>query len=165
MKKLILGTSGAGKTYLSKYFSNKGLNAFDADEIEDLHGWYNWKKEKVKFPYDAGKEFMDNHEFLWNRQVLENFLKNHQDIYFFGNSGNALKMVDLFDQVFYLDVPDGIRLERLNHQTRKNPMGKTQEQKKEILDWDKFNKREAVNVGAVLIDSTLTPEEILKLIA
>ena len=49
MKILIMGSSGSGKTHLSKEFSKRGFNAFDADEIEGLHGWYNWKKEKVKF--------------------------------------------------------------------------------------------------------------------
>ena len=132
MRILIIGSSGSGKTFLSEEFSKRGLNAFDADEIEGFHGWYNWKKEKVKFPHDAGPKFMDNHEFLWNRKVLQNFLNQYQNVFIFGMSENILEMKDLFDKVYYLRVPDKVLLKRLDHPARKNPMGKTDYQKEQV---------------------------------
>lgn len=159
-----MGSSGSGKTYLAKYFAGKGLNAFDADEIDGLHGWYNWKKEKVKFPRNAGKEFMDNHNFLWNREFLENFLSQNPEIYLFGNSGNVVEMADLFDKIYYLEVPNEVILKRLDHPSRGNQMGKTDYQKQEVLRWNKENKEDAKTMKAEFIDGTLTAEEIYKLI-
>lgn len=164
MEVLIIGSSGSGKTYLSKRFKEFGVNAFDADEIDGLHGWYNWKKEKVHFPHDAGKEFLDNHNFLWSREFLEDFLSKNSKVYLFGNSGNVDQMADLFDKVYYLRVPDNIILERLDHPSRENPMGKTDYQKKEVLKWNHENRQDAERIGAQFVDGTLTAEEIYELI-
>lgn len=164
MKILILGPSGAGKTYLAKEFKKMGLNAHDSDQIEGLRGWYDWENKKVPFPIDADKEFFDNHQFLWNREFLENFLANNPDIYLFGNSGNIPEVINLFDKVYFLKVPEDIILERLDHQSRKNPIGKTDYQKKVVLEWTRENEKEVVELGAKLIDGTLTPKEILSLI-
>lgn len=164
MKILIIGPSGAGKTHLSKEFRKMGLNAFDADELEGLHGWYNWQKKRVRFPHDAGKEFLDNHEFLWDRKFLENFLAQNPDVYLFGNSGNASKMADLFDKIYFLKTPKEILLERLDHQSRTNPMGKTEAQKQAVIEWAEKNEKDARRLNAEFLDGTLSAEEILKLI-
>lgn len=160
MKVLILGPSGSGKTYLSKEFRKMGLNAVDADDLKGLHGWYNWKKEKVEFPRDAGAEFLDNHEFLWDRKFLENFLNQNPDLYLFGAAGNITEISDLFDKLYTLRVPDKILIERLDHTSRTNPMGKTDYQKQEVLKWNKENREEAERIGAEFVDGTLTAKEI-----
>ena len=164
MKTLIPGPSGAGKTFLSKEFRKMGINAFDADELDGLHGWYDWQKKRVPFPKNGGKEFMDNHEFLWDRKFLENFLIENPDVYLFGNSGNMTNMIDLFDRVYYLNVPKELLIKRLDHQSRTNPMGKTDEQKQIVIQWAEENEREAKNLGIQFVDGTLSIEEILKII-
>ena len=165
MKILILGTSGSGKTFFSKKFRKAGRNAFDADGLDELHGWYDWEKKKVPFPKDAGKEFLENHEFLWDRRFLENLLAKNPDIYLFGHSGNIPEISDLFDKIYFLKVPPKILIKRLDHKTRKNPMGKTDYQKQTIIKWAGENEKEAKELGAEFVDGTLASEEILKLIA
>lgn len=161
MKILILGSSGSGKTYLSNKFIELGEKAVDADEIDGLHGWYDWQKRRAKFPKDASKEFLDNHEFLWDRNLLQEYLRKNPDIYFFGMSGNVFKMLDLFDKVYYLSVPDSVILERLDYSTRANPMGKTDFQKKAVLDWEKELRKRVEKFNIPKIDGTLSAGEIL----
>lgn len=164
MKVLIMGSSGSGKTFLSKEFSRLNVNSVDADEIEGLHGWYNWKNEKVRFPRDADKDFLDNHEFLWDRAVLKDFLDKNPDIYFFGMSGNVFEMLDLFDKVYYLNIPADTILARLDHPSRTNPMGKTDYQKQAILEWEKQIRKLAEEHNIQAVDGTLTTKEILKIV-
>lgn len=165
MKKiLILGSSGSGKTHLSSALRKYGLNAVDADEIKDLHGWYDSKRNEVEFPKDAGKNFFDAHSFLWNREVLIEFLKRNPNVYLFGMSGNAFDMIDLFDKVYFLDAPENVIKKRLQHPNRVNPMGKTSYQREVAAEWAKLIKERAIDLELAFIDATLVPEEIYKLI-
>src|SRR3989338_10385648 len=93
---LILGPSGAGKTYISASLRSKGINALDSDLIEGLSDWFDGNGNRVSYPTDADKEFLDNHEFLWNREFLKIFLESQKEIYLFGMSGNVFDMLDLF---------------------------------------------------------------------
>ncbi len=160
MKVLIMDPSGAGKTYLSKELKNLGINAVDADSIEALHSWYDGKGNKVSFPENAGREFLDNHSFLWNREFLKNYLKENPDVYLFGMSGNAFDMLDLFDKVYFLKVPPVVIDERLQHESRENPMGKTEYQRKIAVEWAMEIEKKAKEKGIAFLDATLSPEKI-----
>ena len=162
MKVLILGPSGAGKTYLSKELKKQGLNTVDADTIDSLHSWYNGNEEKVEYPEDSDAEFLDNHSFLWDKSYLKDYLDQNPNIYMFGASGNIFDMLDLFDEVFYLDVPGEIMSDRLQHETRENPMGKTEYQRKNAISWGNELKQKAKDLGITFIDATQTPEAIYK---
>ncbi|MDB5260487.1 MAG: hypothetical protein JWN37_718 [Candidatus Nomurabacteria bacterium] len=165
MKILILGPSGSGKTYTSFYLRRKNINAFDADTIPGLAGYFDSKGNEVEFPIGAGKEFLDTHEFLWSREFLKVFLKKNNDVYLFGMAGNAFDMVDLFDKVFFLNAEQEVLAERLRHESRENPMGKTDYQLQNALNWATEIEEEARGLGIKMIDANLPPEEIFKIIS
>jgi dephospho-CoA kinase len=160
MSVLVFGPSGAGKTYLSQELKKMGLHAVDADDIKELHSWYDGQGNKITFPENAGEEFLDNHSFLWDTPALLAFLNNNSDIYIFGVSGNVLDMLRYFDRVFYLDVPEDVQDERLQHETRENPMGRTEYQRKNAIAWGRGLREKAKELGIPFIDATLTPKEI-----
>jgi adenylate kinase family enzyme len=160
MKVLIIGPSGSGKTYLTQELKKLGLNVVDADSIEGLHSWYDRGGKKVEFPENAGKDFLENHSFLWDRNFLINYLKENPDIYIFGLSGNIFEVIDLFDKVYYLDVPPQVIQERLQYEDRKHPMGKTAYQRKLIVEYTEQVKEKARSLGLTFLDGTLTPKEI-----
>jgi len=163
MKILVTGSSGAGKTYFAQEFKKMSINAFDSDLIPNLDSWY-YKEEKVSAPEIIDKEFLDNHSFLWNRKVLEEFLQNHPDVIIFGMSGNAFEMRDLFDKVYFLKVPPKIINVRVQHESRENPMGKTEEQWTAVLEWGAMIEKEARKLGFEFIDGTLAPKELLNIL-
>ena len=92
MSVLIFGPSGAGKTFLSKELRSLGLNSIDADTIGELNYWYNGNGEKIDYPEDVDKEFLDNHSFLWDKQYLKDYLESNPGVYLFGASGNIFDM-------------------------------------------------------------------------
>lgn len=73
-------------------------------------------------------------------------------------------MFDLFDRVYYLDVPDGVQDERLQHESRENSMGNTEYQRKNAIDWGHDLRRKAQNLGIEFIDATKSPSEIFELL-
>ncbi len=164
MKILVMGPSGAGKTYLTKELSRFGVNAVDSDDLLGLYAWYDCKKEKVPFPEDFSQDFLDNHQFLWDRFFLENFLKHNQNVYLFGMAGNVFEMLDLFEKVYFLKVPEDVIIKRLDHKSRENPMGKIEHQKRAVLEWSREIEEKADKLKVQKIDGTLTSIEIFQII-
>ena len=160
MKVLIFGPSGAGKTHLSERLKKQGLNSIDADTIKNLSSWFDGSGNKVNYPEDADAEFLDNHSFLWDKDYLSKYLAAHPDIYLLGASGNIFEMFDLFDKVYYLDVPDDVQNERLQHESRENPMGNTEYQRQNAISWGNELKQKAKNLKITFIDATKNTEDI-----
>ena len=74
-KILIIGPSGSGKTSICTTLSKRGMNAVDADLVPGLSCWFDGHGNEVECPKNADQNFLDNHEFLWNRQFLEGYLR------------------------------------------------------------------------------------------
>lgn len=165
MKVLVFGPSGAGKTYVSSELRKLGYNAVDADTINDLSAWYDGEGNKVMYPQEADSGFLDNHSFLWNKDFLREYLKDTHDIYLFGVSGNIFDMLDLFNRVYFLKIDSETQKERLKHDSRENPMGKTEYQRENAVKWGKELEEEAERFKIPFIDASLTPEEIFNLIS
>ncbi len=161
MKVLITGPSGSGKTYLSKELKKLGLNTVDADTIKGLSAWYDGNNNQVEYPIDAGPDFFDNHSFLWNKEFLKEYLRDKTDIYILGLSGNILNMLDLFDKTYYLDISPQVMDERLQHPSRKNPMGNTEFQRKNAIQWSHEFKKKALNKKLTVINAEQTADKIL----
>ncbi len=163
---LIIGPSGSGKTYISATLRRQGVNAPDADLIEGLSDWFGAGGKQVTYPENADKEFLDNHEFLWDRNFLSKFLQEQQNnIYLFGMSGNVFNMMDLFDKVYFLKTSPEILAQRLRHESRENPMGKTDYQLQNALNWGREIEKEAKKLNIEMIDANQTPEQIFSIVS
>ena len=163
---LIIGPSGSGKTYISAMLRRQGTNAPDADLIGGLSGWFGAGERQVTYPENADKEFLDKHEFLWDRNFLSKFLQEQQnDVYLFGMSGNVFDMIDLFDKVYFLKTSPEILAQRLRHESRENPMGRTDFQLQNTLNWGKKIEEEAKKLNIEMIDANQTPKQIFSAIS
>lgn len=161
---LIIGPSGSGKTYVSAKLRLAGANAPDGDLIEGLSDWFDSQGNKVNCPPGADKNFLDTHEFLWDKDFLKNYLKNQDEVYLFGMSGNVFDMIDLFDKVYFLKASPELLKERLRHESRENPMGRTDYQLQNAISWAKEIEEKARVFGIPMIDASLSPEDIFKII-
>lgn len=157
---LVTGPSGSGKTYISAMLRKQGIHAVDADLVKGLSGWFNGNGEEVNYPPDADKEFLDTHEFLWNKDFLRKFLKEQDEIYLFGMSGNVFDTIDLFDKVYFLQVSQERLASRLRNESRENPMGKTDYQLKNALDWANHMEEIARRLGIRIINANQTVKQI-----
>lgn len=157
---LIIGPSGSGKTYVSAALREKGINAVDADFVEGLSDWFDGNGKKVECPADAGPEFLNSHEFFWDRGFLGKFLEGQNGVYLFGASGNVFDMLDLFDKTYFLKASPELLAKRLRHESRENPMGKTGYQLQNALKWAKEIEQKATDLRIEMINADQAPEVI-----
>jgi len=163
---LIIRPSGSGKTYISASLRNQGVNAPDADLVDGLSGWFGAAGKQVTYPENADKEFLDNYEFLWDKNFLSKFLQEQEnDIYLFGMSGNVFEIIDLFDKVYFLKTSPEILAQRLRHESRENPMGRTDYQLQNALNWAKEIEERAKKLDIEMIDTNQAPEKIFSKIS
>ncbi len=162
-KVLIIGPSGSGKTHISAELKKQGINAIDADLVPGLSGWFDKDGKEVEYPEDAGKEFLDNHEFLWGKNFLKDYLEEQGAVYLFGLSGNVFSVIDLFDKVYFLKVEPEVLARNLRHASRGNPMGRTDYQLEKALKYAEEIEQKAKERGIEIINATgKSPEQIFE---
>ncbi len=158
---LIIGISGSGKTYIVQKLKNKYPSIYDSDEIQGLSDWFDWDKKPVEFPKNTDKKWLKEHEFLWDREVLQKFIEENEPVIIFGLSGNCFTMLDLFDGFYYLDIKPSEVKKRLRSKDRLNPMGKTKEQADLVIKYMKSIRRKATGLKIPFIDANQSPEQIM----
>jgi len=158
---LVIGISGSGKTYIVQELKDKYPFIHDSDEIQGLSNWFDWDEKPVEFPKDADKKWLQEHEFLWDRKVLQKFIQENEPVIIFGLSGNCFSMIDLFDEVYYLGINPAEIKERLRSQNRLNPMGKTKEQADSVIKYMKTIHCKAEELKIPFIDANQSPEQII----
>lgn len=142
---LLLGPPFSGKTYISKTLRAAGVNAYDSDNISGLSGWFDAAGKIVGGP----QPWKQGARWLWNQERLAGFLAEQtEDLYLFGNSQNALEMVEMFDHVFYLQIPAGELERRFKDNERAHSFGQKEDERE-------ITRNTHRNVPAVAVDHQL----------
>jgi dephospho-CoA kinase len=161
MKVLVFGPSGSGKTYISRALKKSGVNAFDAEEIENLSAWFDKNGKKISDPQTAGEAA--GAAFVWDKRALKKFLNKFSEVYVFGGSGNVFNVFDLFDKVYFLKIDPQLQKERiLNASDRNHNMDFN---KNEIIIWGDWFEEEARKRSIPFIDGSKTAQEIFEIIS
>lgn len=163
MKVLVIGPSASGKSYISRKLKAVGINAFDAEEIEGLENWYNRDGKKVPAPATADEALNGGYAFLWSRKTLTKFLARFNDVFVFGGSGNVVRMFDLFDRVYCLQISPELQRERLCNGTRPTPQMDAGNDG--LVIWGDWFEKMAREQNIPLINADQTPEAIYQLIS
>jgi shikimate kinase len=157
---LVTGPSGSGKTYIAKALQKDEINAVDADDIPNLGVWLDKKAKKVKFPHNASSEWLHEHEYIYDENVLISYLKQQKSVLLFGISSNIFYLLHLFSKTFYLSPTPELLEKRLSSPQRRNPMGKTKEQRDEVISsLEEFSKK-AQEYGFTTLNADQSPKEI-----
>jgi len=165
-KILITGIPYSGKSYVSAFLKKNGENVVDADSIKGLGKWFDKSGNIVDFQADATKEWLDSHDFLWDENFLRSWLEEQKPtIYIFGLATNVLKLVDLFDKAYYLDVSPEVLKQRFVENKRANPMGQTEEQQAAIMNDLSGFAQKVKDKGLIFVQADQSPEDIYKIVS
>jgi broad-specificity NMP kinase len=139
---LIEGVSGTGKTSVCQELSRRGYTAIHGDRELRYQG------RPTTF---ASPQIRHAHN-LWDVEKVRRLAANQDDevTFFCGGSRNFEQFIDLFDQVFILDVDVATLNERLD--SRPDDWGKNQSERELILRL--HATKEDVPSGGIIIDAT-----------
>lgn len=162
MKVLVFGSAGTGKSFITQALRLEGINAWDADDIEGLSGWFDIEGNQVEVPASAFEALENHYAFLWNKTFLSRLVDLHHHFYLFGGSGNVFEVLDLFDRVYCLTVDPETQRQRLLERAAPDP-GRHRFDDSPVI-WGQWFEKEARKRHIACIDGTLTPKQIWELI-
>ena len=126
---LIEGVSGTGKTSVCHELRRRGYVAVNGDrELRDMA--YRESQKTAGFSNEAEAQHASN---LWNVEKVKELAANHDSevTFFCGGSRNFQQFIDVFDEVFILEVDAKTLNERLDN--RPDDWGKSKNQRELIL--------------------------------
>ena len=151
---LIDGVSCAGKTTVGNELQKRGYQVIHGDR--ELAYWGNLKTED---PIDG--RITENRAWIWNVDQVNALVadQNHAVTFFCGGSRNSGHFIDLFDDVFVLDID----LDTLNRRLAARPKdewGGTASEG-ESFARHQHKTKEGLPEHAVIIDSTAPLSEVV----
>lgn len=144
---LIDGVSCAGKTTVCRELEQRGYQVIHGDD--ELAYWGDLKTEH---PLTGSTD--EDRSWLWDVAKVNALVANHNHTvtFFCGGSRNAERFIDLFDEVFVLDID----LDTLNQRLAARPKtewGGTAEEGEAFARYQHATKV-GLPVNAILIDAT-----------
>lgn len=160
MKYFITGTPGSGKTTIGKILKEKGYKFVDVDHEKGLAHWYNKEtSQKVKRGSNVDANWYGQHDWNWDRNNLQNLLKNYVDetIFVSGITSNQTNDLDLFDKVFLLKTDEEELRKRMLQRKSNDNAGP-----EHVFGWHKTFEEEMLKHGAISIDASQSPKKVVE---
>ena len=158
---LVVGLPGSGKTTLRTELINRGMFAIDADEDEELSGFRSRKGEPLCRRLTDEQASTGVYRWMWRKKRIKNLVHqaSEQPAFICGNAANAAKFYERFNKVFALIVSD----DQLSSQLAQRPdaFGSLEADRLRIVSWNTSYRNNQAQLGAVLIDASFSPPEVV----
>ncbi len=155
---LITGQGGSGKSTIHSLLKEKGYASFDSDEIPGLARAEDMAGNPVDVDWSGYVDY-SKIAFNWQPSILDQFLVAQPDVIICGSASNQLQLHDRFDKVYVLTLPRTVHQSHLLG--RKSVYGKDPDMLAYLLNIQESFAQEAIALGAVAIDASVSPKETL----
>jgi gluconate kinase len=158
---LITGVAGTGKSTLAKELRRRGFAAYDVEEGFSYH-INKQTGERAAYPTNPTPEWYEQHERVFNEEILKNLFKKHQHQPLFISSitANQAKFYPDFDKIFLLTAPDEVITHRLGTRTN-NFFGRHPLELQRVIGRHQQFDDECKALGAIEIDATRPVSEMV----
>jgi hypothetical protein len=165
---LISGVSGAGKTAVCTELQRRGYQAIHGDRELVYRGDPETGLPMAPETGEPTATWMSEHQ-IWDVEKVRALVANQEEAvtYFCGGSKNFPKFIELFDDVFILEVDLDTSLRRIDERVALDPTdwGGTPEERE--ITMRMYHSKEALPQNGTIIDATgplaRVVDEILRL--
>lgn len=158
----ISGPSGSGKSTVGRVLIQRGYRVIETDFEDRLSGWFDdatSQKVTKMPPQPYSKEWVAAHGWLWDKDRMNELLKSVGDepVFFCGGAHNEKNYYSSFAKRFGLIVSGKTLVSRLQPREPERWVDGSAELKLG-LEWNKKFKDYCIATGAVVIDSSVSPD-------
>ena len=161
MKYLITGVAGTGKSSAAEELRRRGYAAYDTEEG---FSYYIDKRtgERCTYPKEPSPQWYENHERVFDENILLNLFKKHQaePLFISSITANQSKFYADFDKIFLLTAPDDTITHRLGTRTN-NYFGRHPVDLQRVIGRHQQFDDELKAIGAIEIDATKPVSEMV----
>jgi len=155
---LVTGNPGSGKSALAQELARRGLATLDPDYDPELSYWEDDAGNRVlrvDGPPAPDREWLRAHHWVWSRSRMEELL-GQQDgpVFVCGIALNLDQFLDLFDQVFLLQIDEVTQEARLVAYDERNPPGRSEADRQQIREGRTVFEAQIASLGAIALDGT-----------
>ena len=160
----LAGPSGSGKSTVGSVLQAQGFRVIETDFEQGLSGWFDnatglGATENPPQPYT--KEWVTSHSWLWNQAIMNTLLSTvgTDPVFFCGGAYNEKAFYGAFKNRFGLYVDNSTLIERLQQREPERWVEGSAELERVIV-WNEKFKAYCIATGAVVIDSSLSPNMV-----
>lgn len=159
---LISGPSGSGKSTVGRVLQQRGYRVIETDFEDGLSSWINNDTHQrvtamPKQPYP--KEWVSAHSWLWDKTMMDKLFDTvaEEPVFFCGGAHNERDFYNSFVKRFGLCVNSETLVARLQPREPERWVDGSAELKRG-LEWNEKFKDFCVATGAIVIDSSVSPD-------
>ena len=158
----VTGTSGAGKSEMSRRLRALGYRTISTDGTDGLCGWVDVAGTPVWRPAHPSGEWLRVHRWVWDLDRLDEVLSAYPDgaLFVCGNAANDDDAADRFDVVVLLDIDEATMIARVLDPARGNDFGRRGEELAWLVEERQVTRERYLRRGAVAVDATAPLDDV-----
>jgi shikimate kinase len=162
---LISGPSGSGKSTVGRILQQRGYRVIETDFEDGLSAWFDTiTGQKVTDmpvqPYP--KEWLSSHRWLWDKTRMRELIAAAEadPVFFCGGAHNESEFYDVFQKRFGLWVNGKTLVKRLQPREPERWVSDSAELAR-MLEWNEKFRGYCRKKGAIVVDSSVSPDAVV----
>jgi hypothetical protein len=158
----ISGPSGSGKSTVGRVLQQRGFRVIETDFQDGLSGWFDkdtGQKVTEMPPQPYTERWIEAHSWLWDKGKMNELLSSVGDetVFFCGGAHNEKDFYGSFEKRFGLCVDGDTLVSRLQPREPERWVDGSTELNNQ-LEWNEIFKQFCIDTGAIVIDSSVSPD-------
>jgi len=161
MKYLITGVVASGKSSVRHVLEQRGYAGLELDDPEICNWYHNFTGAIGIYVPGTSKEWLSQYSWLADKKRLAERISVAGDIFVSGVPSNTTDIVDLFDNIFLLQISDYTIRKRLIGRTEASAFGKSEDEVLDVYRWKPGFDVSMMQRGAIPIDAERSLSEVV----